>query len=235
MTAVPSLSPRLSAIAAQVPQGTRLTDVGTDHAYLPTALLLAGRIRQAQATDVHEGPLRRGRETAALYGVSDRISFRLRNGLEGCLGTETDTVVIAGMGGELIAHILEQAPWTREKLLLLQPMTAQAELRRWLTHQGYAVQKETLVREGEKFYQILQVQGGESSPYTQAELWAGRQQRGEKSPHRLAFLTQLIQRRRRALAGMASSAKASTEEIHRMETLVEELEQMREEWSKWQR
>lgn len=230
-----TLSPRLAAIAAQVPQGARLTDVGTDHAYLPTALLLAGRIPQAQATDVHEGPLRRGRETAAFYGVSDRISFHLRDGLEGVQETETDTVVIAGMGGELIAHILEQAPWTRGKLLLLQPMTAQAELRRWLTEQGYAIQKETLVREGEKFYQILRVRGGETSPYTQAELWGGRQRQGEESPHRLAFLEELIRRRRRALAGMAASAVPPQEELRQTRALVEELEQMREEWSTWQR
>lgn len=230
-----TLSPRLSAIAAQVPQGARLTDVGTDHAYLPTALLLAGRIHQAEATDVNERPLRRGRETATLYGVSERINFQLRDGLDGIRGPETDTVVIAGMGGDLIARILERAPWTREKLLLLQPMTAQAELRQWLTGHGYAIQGETLVREGEKFYQILRVQGGEARPYTQGELWAGRQRQGEESPHRLDFLTQLIQRRRHALAGMASSAKTLPEELQQMEALVEELEDMREEWSRWQR
>lgn len=230
-----TLSPRLAAIAAQVPQGTRLTDVGTDHAYLPAALLLAGRIQAAEATDVHEGPLRRGRETAALYGVSDRITFRLRNGLEGLQGTETDTVVIAGMGGELIARILEQAPWTREKLLLLQPMSAQKELRQWLVEQGYAIEAETLVREGEKFYQILRVRGGGSSPYTQAELWAGRQRQGEESPCRLEFLEEMIRRRRRALAGMASSTKVPPEELYQMENLVKELEEMKEEWNKWQR
>lgn len=229
-----TLSPRLSAIAAQVPQGTRLTDVGTDHAYLPTALLLAGRIQQAEATDVHAGPLQRGRETAALYGVSDGIRFCLRDGLEGLQGPETDTVVIAGMGGELIARILEQAPWTREKLLLLQPMTAQAELRQWLTGHGYAIQGETLVREGEKFYQILTVRGGEETrPYTPGELWAGRQARGMKSPHRLAFLEQLITRRQRALEGM--SRGTVPEEVKAQEkALTASLEALREEWNTWQ-
>ena len=63
------LSPRLAAIAALVPQGARLADVGTDHAYLPVRLLLDGGIASAVATDVNEGPLQRGRETAERYGV----------------------------------------------------------------------------------------------------------------------------------------------------------------------
>ena len=75
------LSPRLAAIAEQVPQGARLADVGTDHAYLPAWLLLAGRISGAVATDVGEGPLQRGRETARLYKVEDRMVFRCCDGL----------------------------------------------------------------------------------------------------------------------------------------------------------
>lgn len=50
------LSPRLRALGAQVPQGAKLADVGTDHAYLPVSLLLDGRITQAVASDVNEGP-----------------------------------------------------------------------------------------------------------------------------------------------------------------------------------
>ena len=123
------LSPRLAAIAEQVPQGARLADVGTDHAYLPAWLLLAGRISGAVATDVREGPLQRGRETARLYKVEDRIVFRCCDGLAAVEPQEADTVVIAGMGGELMARIVERAPWTRGCTLLLQPMSAQEVLR----------------------------------------------------------------------------------------------------------
>ena len=126
------LSPRLAAIAEQVPQGARLADVGTDHAYLPAWLLLAGRISGAVATDVREGPLQRGRETARLYKVEDRMVFRCCDGLAAVEPQEADTVVIAGMGGELMARIVERAPWTRGCTLLLQPMSAQPFLRRWL-------------------------------------------------------------------------------------------------------
>ena len=230
------LSPRLSAIAAQVPRGARLADVGTDHAYLPAALLLAGTIRQAVASDVNEGPLQRGRETARAYGVDNAIAFRCCDGLAGIRPEEADAGVVAGMGGELIARILAAAPWTREKLLLLQPMSSQPELRKWLGDQGYRIQREVIAREGAKFYTILTVRGGtEPEPYTPAELWAGRQRRGEEDPHRGDYLADLILRRERALAGMRRGASCPEEELAREEALLAELKTMKEAWSLWQR
>ena len=199
------LSPRLAAIAEQVPQGARLADVGTDHAYLPAWLLLAGRISGAVDTDVREGPLQRGRETARLYKVEDRIVFRCCDGLAAVEPQEADTVVIAGMGGELMARIVERAPWTRGCTLLLQPMSAQEVLRQWLVTHGYCIQRETLVREGEKFYGIL-----------------------------TAYLEEQIRRRERALAGMAQGKTPPQGEMETERKRLEELRQMREEWSQWQ-
>ena len=153
------LSPRLAAIAALVPEGARLADVGTDHAYLPVRLLLDGGIASAVATDVNEGPLQRGRETAERYGVGT-ILFRRCDGLADVRADEVDTVVIAGMGGDLIARILAAAPWTKQAHLILQPMTAQEDLRRWLLENGYRIAKETLAQEGKKLYVILSATGG---------------------------------------------------------------------------
>ena len=228
------LSPRLAAIAAQVPQGAVLADVGTDHAYLPVSLLLDGTIPAAIASDVNQGPLDRGRQTARQAGVEEKIDFRLADGLNGLEEGQADAVVLAGMGGELMARILSETPWTRSVLLLLQPMTAQPELRRWLTENGYCIEKETLVREGEKLYVILTVRGGVDLPYTDGELWAGRQRRGEDAPLRLEYLDDLLRRRRKALSGMERSARppAGLEGERR---LVAELEKLREEWIAWQR
>ena len=229
------LSPRLAAIAALVPPGAKLADVGTDHAYLPVWLLLAGRIGQAVASDVNEGPLQRGRETARAYGVGEKIDFRRCDGLAGISPQEADTVVIAGMGGDLISRILAAAPWTRGAKLILQPMSSQEVLRQWLGEHGYAIQGETLAREGEKFYSILTATGGVSPPYTPGELWAGRQARGEEAPHRLAYLTDLLRRRQRALEGMRRSAALSPETLAAEETLIADLQRMKEEWIQWQR
>lgn len=229
------LSPRLAAIAHQVPQGAKLADVGTDHAYLPVYLLLKDRICGAVASDVNEGPLQRGRETARTYEVEEsKISFRCCDGLAGVAAHEVDTVAICGMGGELIARILGAAPWTREDLLLLQPMSSQPELRQWLITNGYAIRRELVVKEGEKYYIILTVTGGACEPYTPAELFVGRQREGEDNPHRGAYLADQIRRRERALAGMKQGSP-DPETLAREEALLQGLKDMEKEWQAWQR
>ena len=77
------LTPRLRTAADLVPPGTRLADIGTDHAYLPTALLLEGKIPYAVAADLRRGPLLRAKETAEQYGCGDRMRFCLCDGLKG--------------------------------------------------------------------------------------------------------------------------------------------------------
>ena len=94
-----ALSPRLLALARQVPQGVRFADVGTDHARLPVWLLEHGVIDHAIATDLREGPLERARETARRHELTDRISFRLGDGLAPLERGEADLCAIAGMGG----------------------------------------------------------------------------------------------------------------------------------------
>ena len=108
------LQPRLQMLADLVPAGAKLADVGTDHGYLPVWLLQEGRIRQAIASDINLEPLEHARRTAAEYGVSERMEFRLCAGLDKIRPDETDTIVIAGMGGETILSILESAPWSKK-------------------------------------------------------------------------------------------------------------------------
>ncbi len=232
------LSPRLREVADQVRPGCRLADVGTDHAYLPVWLLLQGVVEYAVASDLRQGPLERARENALRYGVLDRLSLRLCDGLSGISPEEADTVVIAGMGGETIAAILSRAFWTREegRQLLLQPMTAQEELRRWLMEHGYRIEEETLVREGGSLYLTLRAAGGEMEKLTPAELWAGRQERGMEAPLRGLYLEKLLRRARLAAQGARRSGKP--EDALRAKELADAaagLEKMKEEWEAWQR
>lgn len=228
------LSPRLRLAADLVPQGARLADVGTDHAYLPACLLLEGKIPWAIASDLRQGPLNRARETARQYGCGDKMAFRLCNGLAGIRPGEVDAIVIAGMGGETIAQILEAAPWVREEKipLVLQPMSSLPELRDWLEKNGYAIAREQLAREGETLYVVMGVTAGEMGEQTPGQRWAGRQSR---DPLRGDYLAQQERKLRRAVEGMAKSRGEETQQRRReLEQVLSEISAMKEEWQKWQ-
>lgn len=200
-----ALQPRLHMLARLVPEGCRLTDVGTDHGYLPVALLQQGRIAAAIASDIGAEPLEHARRTAMQYGV-DGMDFRLCAGLSGVAPEETDVIVIAGMGGETIISILQDAPWTADgqHRLLLQPMTKAAALRHWLTDNGYTFTDEHLVEDKGRIYPILCVKGGVFRPLTEAEALCGVLLADD--PLYAAYLTEHITKLRRSAEGLRRSS-----------------------------
>ncbi len=162
-----SLGPRLSCAASFVGKGARVVDVGTDHAYLPV-YLMQNRIASAVvASDLTDGPLERAEATLKKYKMTDRVVLHKGNGLEGLRDFRPDTVVICGMGGELIRSILFAADWVRdpEIRLILQPMTRPDVLRRDLVGEGFRILEERLVRE-DKIYTVLycRYEGKEQEP-----------------------------------------------------------------------
>lgn len=206
MTEQLQLQPRLRLLADLVPQGARLADIGTDHGYLPVYLLQRGRIASAIAADIGRAPLDHARRTAEQYGVECGLRFLCCDGLCGISPEDADTVVIAGMGGETIIRILSQAPWTRsgETLLLLQPMTKQELLRRWLNENGYAQCAERLVQDKDYLYPIFTVYGGPQPPLSVAEIYGGIDI--EVDPLAGEYLTQRIRRLEQAEQGLAKSS-----------------------------
>ncbi len=230
------LGPRLRAIADLVPPDCRcLADIGTDHGYVPAALLLAGRVGRAVAADVGALPLDHARRTAARCGVEDRMDLRLGDGLSVLSPGEADVIVIAGMGGDTIAGILAAAPWSRDgPLLLLQPMSRACELRRWLPERGYAVRAETLVQDKGVLYPILSAAGGTMAPASEAQAWGGFLLEGDPLWGR--YLSDRILRLRRAAAGL-ERARDPALAVKRTALLsaAAALEQKREEWSRGER
>ena len=200
------LQPRLRLLADMVPQGGRLADIGTDHGYLPVWLLQRGRIEGAIAADIGAEPLAHARRTAAEYGVGN-IEFRLCDGLSGIAPEEADSVVIAGMGGETIIVILSAAPWTKDgqHTLLLQPMTKVADLRRWLSVNGYCFTEERLVRDKNYLYPVLCVKGGAWGDLTELQALTGVLL--AEDPLYGEYLAQHEERLRRAAEGLRRSGR----------------------------
>ena len=165
------------------------------------------------------------------------MSFRLCDGLSGVGEEEADVISIAGMGGETITEILAAAPWTKsgEKLLLLQPMSAQPELRSWLQSHGYVICREVLSKEGDTLYVTFQVTAGQMVPLSAGELWAGRQQQSDNAPLRAEYLDRLMTQSSRALEGLRRSARAAEDgRLAEMERLYQDLLHLKEEWATWQ-
>lgn len=222
-----ALQPRLHLLARLVPEGCRLTDVGTDHGYLPVALLQQGRIAAAIASDIGAEPLEHARRTAMQYGV-DGMDFRLCAGLSGVAPEETDVIVIAGMGGETIISILQDAPWTADgrHRLLLQPMTKAAALRHWLADNGYTFTDEHLVEDKGRIYPILCVKGGVFRPLTEAEALCGVLLADDSLY--ATYLTEHITKLRRSAEGLRRSSDPSGGRLAaQAESLAAELEERR--------
>lgn len=158
------LSKRLETVASFVPQGARLVDVGSDHAYLPLFLVEQGRIDFAIAGEVVQGPYQSALQNVEQAGQTEEILVRLANGL-GAFETsdQMTAVTIAGMGGRLIAEILEAG---KEKLatierLILQPNNREDDVRRWLEKNGFRLVSEKILEENGKLYEVLVAESGQ--------------------------------------------------------------------------
>lgn len=224
------LQPRLQLLANLVPQGARLADIGTDHGYLPVYLIQQGRIPFAIAADVGQEPLQHAVRTAEEYGVAG-IDFRLCDGLRGISGDEVDTIVVAGMGGETIIHILSAADWTKtpdQYTLLLQPMTKAGELRRWLVDNGYRFVDERLIWDKNFLYPVMVLTGGEQQPLSEMEAEYGVCLK--EDPLYREYLTIQIARLQRAVDGKRrSGSTAARREAEILDERCRILRRLREE------
>lgn len=148
------LDERLSAAAEMVRSGKRICDVGTDHALLPCFLWERGE-RELFACDINDGPLEAAQVTAEKYGA--RITLIKSDGLKNV--PPCDDIIIAGMGGELIARIVGDCPFTTfDTRFILQPMTKHEILRRELYKNGFEILEEKCAQASGKVYTVMLVQ-----------------------------------------------------------------------------
>ena len=158
------ISKRLELVASFVPQGAVLLDVGSDHAYLPIDLVERGQIEGAIAGEVVEGPYQSAIKNVEAHGLKEKIQVRLANGLASFEESDQVSVItIAGMGGRLIATILEEGldKLASVERLILQPNNREDDLRIWLQDHGFQIVAESILEEAGKFYEILVVEAGE--------------------------------------------------------------------------
>ena len=153
------LSKRLTAVAGLVTEGASVADIGTDHGYIPIHLIEKELSPKVIAMDINKGPLERARIHIAGYGMTDRIETRLSDGLAALAPGEVDEIIVAGMGGGLVIHILEEEKdvVSRLKGCILQPQSEIQKVREYLTEHGFQFEAEDMVKEDGKYYPMMRV------------------------------------------------------------------------------
>lgn len=179
------MTKRLETILKLAEPTAGLIDVGTDHGYIPVALAQSGFEGNIIASDINPGPLSSALSAAAAAGVEERITFTMCSGLQQCEPESVDTIVIAGMGGDLIASIIDEAEWITDGIytLILQPMTKAEVLRYFLINNCFDIIKDITVKENGRLFQIIKAR---SIPYgfspvhlSDAELFTGSPEYGD--------------------------------------------------------
>lgn len=153
------LSNRLSACAQEITPKVKIADIGTDHAYIPVWLALKGKISHALACDIRNGPLQNAKKNIEHFNLNEIIETRLSDGLKNISETEADEIIIAGMGGNMIANILEMCSWENkcQKKFIFQPMKYENKLRKYLASNGYEIKSEKAVICSGKIYSVMVV------------------------------------------------------------------------------
>ena len=152
------LSERLLAVARLVRDASSLADIGCDHGYLPVYLVLNGKIKNAVAADINEGPLASCQTLVDEYGLNGKIKCVLSNGLQNVQADEANDIAICGMGGELIADIISNCEWAKnkDKHFIFNPMTHPEILRKYLCENGFEIGADIIVKEGRRYYNVFE-------------------------------------------------------------------------------
>ena len=221
------ISKRLETVASFVPQGAVLLDVGSDHAYLPIELVEKGHIERAIAGEVVVGPYQSAVKNVENNGLSDKIQVRLANGLAAFEESDQVSVItIAGMGGRLIASILEEGfdKLANVDRLILQPNNREDDLRSWLQDHGFQIIAESILEEAGKFYEILVVEAGEMKlsardnrfgPFLSREVSPVFVQKWQKEASKLEFaLGQIPEKNQEERRVLTDKIKAIKEVLH---------------------
>ncbi|MGN0977366.1 MAG: class I SAM-dependent methyltransferase [Faecousia sp.] len=220
------LSNRLLACCDFVSPGDRVADIGCDHGYLGIYLLKNGIAGSVIASDIHEMPLQSALRNAVKFGVKDRMTFYLSDGVRS-IPREFDVLVCAGMGGDTMISILEAAPWLRDQRyrLILQCQSKRPELRRYLSQQGFTIRRETLSQDGKFLYPVMEVHYAPGETLTAAECYITPALLASGSPLLPAFLDRVTGGLQQTVDGLSRTGGEKYEEYRAILLKLRELEE----------
>ncbi|KAB7708745.1 tRNA (adenine(22)-N(1))-methyltransferase TrmK [Bacillus aerolatus] len=237
------LSNRLMAVVSRIPLHSVVADIGSDHAYLPCYAIKNGLADKAIAGEVADGPFLAAQQQVKEAGLEERIAVRKGNGLEVIASGEADCVTIAGMGGTLIASILEEG---KDKLggvkrLILQPNLRADQIRKWLIEHGWELIDEEIIEEDGKIYEILTAEKGDPErPYSakkELEMLTGPMLLAQKNAvflkkwQREAAQLEVVLENVKKAENQAAAASKKREILHELQLIKEAIDSEESEWT----
>lgn len=225
------LSKRLQRVGANVPKDAHLADIGSDHAYLPTYLMLKGKIKFAVAGEVVQGPYESALKQVAKNQLSNKIIVRLANGLAAIQPEDQiSAITIAGMGGSLIRQILTEGlangQLRKEEKLILQPNVGEMTLRQWLVLEGYEISHEEILEENQKIYEIIVAKPNQPKVYTEQELFFGPCLLKERNEIFLKKWGRELENKKRVLDQLLKAQKTPNEKINEVKKQLQWIEEV---------
>ncbi|MFJ4445586.1 tRNA (adenine(22)-N(1))-methyltransferase [Pseudomonas sp. NPDC089422] len=210
-----TLSMRLERVAAHVPQGARLADIGSDHGYLPVALALRGVIEAGLAGEVAQVPFASAQRNVRRNGLQEKVIVRLADGLDAIEAADGITAIsLCGMGGVTMCEILERGKnrLNGKQRLILQPNGGERELRGWLMENDYRIVSEELLRENRFDYEIIVAERCEAVAYSAEELYFGPLLMREKAPAFITKWQRMLRQKQQSLANFERAKDAIPQE-----------------------
>lgn len=207
------LSNRLKQCASRVSHGSKIADIGTDHAYIPIYLALKSKISSALACDINIGPLKNAQNNIQKYKLEKTISIRLSDGLKNINSSEANEIIIAGMGGNMIANILSNCNWNNkdEKKFILNPMKYDERLRKFLYENGYEITFESAVSCCGKIYTVMDViYTSRPHKYNPHELYTGKLEK-KITPENILYIEKQLKNINNHLLGAKSEKRKDKE------------------------
>lgn len=185
---------RLKEIVNLVKENSIVADIGTDHGYIPVELIKSNKSKKVIGTDISKPSLQKMIDYVAMEGLEDKIEGRVGNGLEVIKPYEVDTVIIAGMGGLLISEILDKDVDKTSSInnFILQPMIAADELRKYLLENSFKIEKNILLKENGRFYEIIYAKIGKDRVENEIEYEIPLEYIEEKHPLIREFIEEKI-------------------------------------------
>lgn len=222
------LSKRLQAVVNLMPTMDTVCDVGCDHGYVAIAFVCNGIAGRVIAMDVNAGPLEQARKNAALFGVTDRLDFRLSDGLAKVEPGEADAFLCAGMGGRLMVRIMTEGRdvMDRMKGAVLQPQSELALVRRYIYETGWHIVKEDMVLEEDIYYPMMYIEPGNEPMPDEISLTYGPLLIKEQHPVLRQFLEYALERKENLVIRLQTQTSGEQAQM-RVQELLGEMEVIR--------